>query len=89
MKIEYVVCTTDIQGKMHGQNNAKVVGYIISSSKISSEIGISEVYASTYVPKIIESIVNELKKNLTQEDPKEAIQFLQNLKIPFQIETAY
>ena len=83
MKIEYVVCTTDIQGKMHGQNNAKVVGYIISSSKISSEIGISEVYASTYVPKIIETIVNELKKSLTQEDPKEAIQFLQNLKIPF------
>ena len=83
MKIDYVVCTTDIQGKMHGQNNSKVVGYIISSSEVSSVIGISEVYASTYVPKIIEAIVSQIKKSLTQDDPKEAVKFLKNLKIPF------
>ena len=83
MKIEYIACTTDLYGKMHGQKNKKVVGYVISSHEGSLEYGISEVYASTYVPQIICSIVNLLKKNLISNNPKDAIITLKNLKIPF------
>ncbi len=82
VSIDYKVISTEIIGKIHGQqSNSKPIGYIIvSDGEIS---GISEVYLSTYFSVYANSIFNFFNDKFAGEICDDILRRINNFSIPF------